>query len=119
MASNSMYQRTVPTAHGDRINLRRARADSVAARLLQEIAPYLKDDDREPWRRLASEAMIKLLCDEGVEVLTDHERERLGLPARGPDGWTAEELVALEQQRLEVLSRPLFAPIPAPAKRTD
>lgn len=43
----------------------------------------------------------------GVEVLTDAYRASLGLPPRTTDGWTAEEIVALEQQRLKAMYEPM------------
>lgn len=87
-----------------RINLRRKRAMSLVAAILQQINPYLKDDGRH--RRDAHDALMRVFVEEGVEVLTDHVRMTLGLSPRGPDGWTDEEIRALDLRRLELLLDP-------------
>lgn len=87
-----------------RIDLRRNRAQQFTAMVMNTIAQHV--DDREQMRCIHDD-LFKLMHDHGVEVLTDAARHEAGLPARGPDGWTAEELIALEKKRLEMLSRPL------------
>lgn len=44
---------------------------------------------------------------EGIEILSDQMRSDLGLPPRGPDGWTMEEIMALEERRLEMMRAPM------------
>jgi hypothetical protein len=93
-----------------RPNLRRRRVDAMVAAVLQQIGPYLSDERHA--RRDAAYALMNMFWEEGVEVVTDHVRQEAGLPPRGPDGWTAEELIALEQRRLEAMLRPLSVTIP-------
>lgn len=92
-----------------RMDLRRRRAQLLMHMVMDAVDPFLCDHDPEignPRRRL-HDALFRTFMEQGVEVLTDHEREQHGLPARGPDGWTTEELVELERKRLEALARPL------------
>lgn len=72
----------------------------------QEIAPFL---ERGADERLLMKKLFALCMQRGVEVLTDADRATLGLPARTTDGWTAEEIVALEQRRLKAM----YAPMPS------
>lgn len=90
-----------------RFDLRKQRAMSLAAHIMQELRPYI--DDREQGR--AHDALLRLLYTEGVEVLTDHTRNEAGLPPRSGDGWTYDEIRALEQRRLEVMFNPNPGPI--------
>jgi hypothetical protein len=93
-----------------RLNLRQRRADALAHAIMHAIWPHIPDCDhtyRQHTRWKISEALRRLLMDEGVEVLTDHTRHELGLPPRDPDGWTADEIVAMERVRLELMLRPL------------
>lgn len=93
----------------DRPNMRRRRAESIARAMLDAVTPFLMETGSE--RRDAYYAMLTILCDEGVEVITDHTRSEANLPPRGPDGWTFEELAALEARRLAVLTQPLTVPL--------
>lgn len=86
-----------------RINLRHRRAMSLTSAVLKEIEPFL---DYEYRRRDIYDAIFHLFSQEGVDVLTDYDRQQHGLPPRGPDGWTVEEMMALEQRRLELLTNP-------------
>ena len=58
------------------------------------------------------DCLTDLLMEKGLEVISDYDREQAGLPRRGPDGWTADELVALEKSRLEMLFRPFSVTVP-------
>jgi len=110
-----------------RANAREMRARSVAAVLMGVLDPYLdelsrlNDIVRSVDEGLASSkgdrprgdvynALMTTLMELGVEVITDDMRNQVGLPARGPDGWTPDELIALETARLDAITRPL-API--------
>ena len=88
----------------ERVNLRQLRAQSLAHAIFDAVRPFIDDEHY----RDVMYALEDLFRDKGVEVLTDLDRQQYGLPARGPDGWTAEEIVALEQKRFDAL----FAPPP-------
>ena len=45
----------------------------------------------------------------GAYLMTDKDRDAIGLPPRGPDGWTAEEIVAFENYRMQEITHPLYA----------
>lgn len=94
-----------------RVDLRKHRARSLLAQFLNLVDPYLADDAQRD--RLAND-LGKLFYEEGVEILTDHDRAMMGLPPRGPDGWTAQELWALEKRRLDLMSQPISMTIPSP-----
>lgn len=93
-----------------RIDLRRRRIQPLIAEILQIVSRHLSEDDyrRNAMRELHDELFDKLF-DQGIEIVTDHTRAEIGLPPRGPDGWTVAELLALEQVRLEMLTRQLRA----------
>ena len=102
------------TALSKRIDMRRRRAYVLASSIMQELQHLIPDaNHREAYDRLRD-----LLTAKGVEVLTDHDREQLGLAPRGPDGWTVEEILALEQLRVIALTRPISMTVPAKAPRS-
>jgi hypothetical protein len=86
-----------------RLNLRRKRAEAMTVAILSEISRFLDYEDR---RRDIYDAIFELLNKEGVEVITDHTRQELGLPPRDGYGWTADEIRAYEMRRLELMMRP-------------
>lgn len=90
-----------------RVNLRRRRSEALVNAVLASIRPNLGHGADE---RSIYEALMELFTDRGVEMLTDHDRQLLSLPPRGPDGWTAFEIAALERFRLEMLTRPVMVP---------
>lgn len=94
------------------LDLRSTRARSVAHVIMQIIEPYLKDDVHlcVDLKQELQERLISLLSEKGIEVLTDYHREKLGLPLRNDQGWTIEEIIALEQKRLELLTKPPMLP---------
>lgn len=88
-----------------RFNLRKRRAETLIHAVIREVEPLLRDEPRimeELYKRL-----IDLFHAEGVEILTDYSRSELGLPPRGPDGWTPQEILALEEKRLELIRGPI------------
>lgn len=88
-----------------RPDLRYRRAQSLAHAIRQEIEPFLpRGADQRP----LMDKLFALCMQRGVEVLTDADRTTLGLSPRTTDGWTAEEIVALEQQRLKAMYEPLL-----------
>ncbi len=86
----------------ERHNLRNMRADVLGHEILSRLRPFIEPGQEKD----AYNALISLLRDKGVEIITDDMRKDMGLPPRGPDGWTVEEMMALEQRRLEILHKP-------------
>jgi hypothetical protein len=82
---------------------RRRRADMLAARIFSSIKDLVSDRAR----RHVYAAIIDTLMAEGAEVVTDEMRAQAGLPERGPDGVTTEELWLLEEFRIQAMQRPL------------
>ena len=93
---------TTAAAKIERLNLRETRARQMASHIIHTLRPYLAEDCMPS----AYNALMETLMIDGVEVLTDHDRDVHGLPPRGEDGWTHEELVALESSRLGKLVTP-------------
>lgn len=93
-------------------DLRRNRAMQFTAAVMNKVGPYIRDETGHEMRD-AHDALFELFFQEGVDVITDHDRAEAGLPPRGPDGRTVEEMVALEARRLEMLTRPLAVFVPA------
>lgn len=98
--------RGVPRSSYDfhRPDLRQQRAQSMTHAIRQEIEPFL---ERGTDQHSLMEKLFVLCMQRGVEVLTDADRALLGLSARTTDGWTAEEIFALEQQRLKAMYEPM------------
>lgn len=96
------------TGYMDRVDARRLRAEVLVHDVLQKLRPYIAEgSEREVYY-----ALLESFCQQGVEVLTDHVRHELGLRPRGPDGWTADEIMALEQHRLHRLLAPIAVTTP-------
>lgn len=94
-----------------RADLRRMRADALGHRIMQVIRPFL-DPENDRALRDAHYALHDLLMERGVEVLTDADREKAGLEPRTVDGWTPQEIAALEAVRLQLLLQPVKYLIP-------
>jgi hypothetical protein len=92
-----------------RTDLRRKRAHSLVAAVLKELRGHLDDYEVE---RAVAHAMERVFSQEGVEVLTDYDRAQIGLPPRSGDGWSMDEVIALERMRLEALCKPMAMTIP-------
>ena len=90
-------------------NLRRIRAQSLVAQILQIVGKHMSDEDRrrKAMRDLTYE-LFEAMEKAGVQIVTDETRREAGLPPRGPEGWTIEELCALEERRLEALGAPII-----------
>lgn len=82
---------------------RELRARNLASLITKELdelmAPSLRN---RIWAQL-----YDLFYREGVEILTDHDRQSVKLPVRNGDGWTTEELFALEKFRVQALYGPI------------
>ncbi len=88
---------------------RRMRADALM-NLIIRTALECKEDTTEDPHRFEQELYERLgaeLNKYGAEIISDSDRAQYGLSPRGPDGWTAEEITALEQKRLEALTKPM------------
>ena len=55
----------------------------------------------------AYDELIGELHKYGAEIIGDMDREAAGLSPRGPDGWTLEEIAALERKRWETFLAPI------------
>lgn len=84
-------------------NVRRRRAESLAHTSLSEIRKFI---DPEIEREVFS-ALLHLFTQQGVDVVTDLDRQQLGLPPRGEEGFTRYELWAMEKARLDALLKPM------------
>lgn len=89
---------------------RRRRAMSLTSRVMDIVRDHV---DHADWRKIYDE-IFDVFSLEGVEILTDLDRQLYGLSPRGPDGWTVEEIVALERLKLEAMLKPLSIIIPMP-----
>lgn len=98
-----------------RPNHRYHRAMRLQAELMHRLAPLfdqVQGADEFDLYKHAARAIHELLMTEGVEVMTDADRQQAGLPPRGPDGWTMDEMLAFEKYRLEwmIKPRPMLIP---------
>ena len=78
----------------------------IVASVVQIVAKHVPRDSLEP----ISRDLMELLHDAGAEIITDYTRAELGLSPRGRDGWTSEEIIALDQRRLDAMTRPILFP---------
>lgn len=101
----------------ERLNIRERRAQSLTAAIMNIVRPYVCEHDYGPRHRMReiSEKLQTLFFQEGIEVLSDYDRQQYGLPPRGPDGWTTDEVVALERRKLEILTKPIVLEMPTAA----
>lgn len=100
-----------------RMDLRRRRAEvlaNVVMGKLRDAIPY--DHQKDVYY-----AILEVFHQEGVEIITDYTRQEAGLSPRGHEGWTLEELHALEEKRLEALRRPIpyMMPMEVLVKESD
>ncbi|MCF1468533.1 hypothetical protein FS764_16625 [Agrobacterium vitis] len=91
-------------------NIRKRRSNEITALLMRElqdfVAPKIQNEVYYTIKNTL-EAM-------GAELVTDECRRQIGLPPRDQNGWTADELIALEHFRLMMLIKPLQINIPKP-----
>jgi hypothetical protein len=100
-----------------RADLRRVRAQLLLAEVMRIVRGEVPDCEEvyeSDCLRAITRKLEDLFRQDGVEVLTDYTRQEMGLPPRGPDGWTIEEIHAMERLRLERMTAPLpmFIPLP-------
>lgn len=94
-----------------RMDLRRRRAETLAHAALRKLDLLLENDSRS--QEAAFYALLELFMDNGCEVLTDLDRQQIGLSPRDREGWTADEVRALEALRLKELLRPVYFLLPS------
>jgi hypothetical protein len=108
------------TAFGalERSDRRFMRSRVLVAEIMHIISPML-DPESDP--RQVLNALYELFMTQGIEILTDFDRSDLGLPPRDKRGWTAEEILALEKRRLEMLMSPVSMRsfVQPPSKESD
>jgi hypothetical protein len=91
----------------ERADKRRMRAMALTSLIMQIVGKYVpRDQERDCMRDLSYE-LQEALEKAGAEIVSDYDRQQYGLPARGPDGWTMEEIIALEKRRLEIMRAPI------------
>lgn len=91
-----------------RVDKRRLRAMALTAQIMQIVSKYVPYDRERDLHRDLHYELQEALEKVGAEVVSDFDRQQYGLPPRGPDGWTMEEIIALEQRRMEIM----LAPVP-------
>ena len=87
-------------------DLRRVRAQVLEHLVMSIIDRHICDHGEDDPRREIADKLFEELYNGGYEIISDYERERLGMPPRGEEGWTAEELIVLEKRRLDDLMKP-------------
>ena len=80
-------------------NLRYQRAQMLCAELIHRIIPHIDQRGDTDLRAIARE-IEGLFVEDGVYVLTDADRECMGLPPRDARGWTPHEVAAYERRML-------------------
>lgn len=91
----------------ERIDKRRLRAMALTAQIMQIVGKYVpRDRERDCMRDLTYE-LQEAMEKHGAEIVSDFDRQQCGLSPRGPDGWTMEEIIALEKRHLELMFSPL------------
>lgn len=91
-----------------RTDRRRLRTMAFEQEIMHIVGKHISDEDRaHDCMRAISRELFEKLHAEGAEIITDETRSEMGLPPRGPDGWTTDELIALETRRLEMMKAPM------------
>jgi hypothetical protein len=101
----AMSQKLTATAHLNRMDLRLRRAQNLCAALMHAIEPHI-DRRGETSMSDVHRVMLGILHDKGVEVLTDYDRQEMGLAFRDTLGWTTEEIHAYDRRMLEAMIAP-------------
>lgn len=102
--------------HMTRVNRRMLRSRVFVSILMDIVHEYMKRHDRNERdprdaERYVYERLMETCEQHGIELISDEDRKLVGLPPRGPDGWTDEEIIALERVRLELMLRPVISAI--------
>lgn len=84
-------------------DLRRLRAQRLTGAIMNEISRLIEGDNAREINR----AIYDLLWRSGADMITDHDRSNAGLPDRGNNGYTHDELHILEAKRIQMLLSPM------------
>lgn len=87
-------------------DLRRMRALALTSHVMSIVSPFITDYENNAERN-AYDALFRTFYDAGVEVVTDADRVANGLPERGPNGWTVEEMHVMDSRIREAMLRPM------------
>jgi len=106
----------------ERIDKRRLRAMVLTSQIMQIVGKHVPYDRERDILRDISYALQEAMKKVGAEIVSDFDRQQYGLPPRGPDGWTMEEIMELEKRRFEIMyaTRPpmIVASSPLPGEMT-
>ncbi|MGI9251303.1 MAG: hypothetical protein ACR2PR_08905 [Pseudohongiellaceae bacterium] len=83
-------------------DMRRIRTNHALALIMKEAQAYIP----EPEYSMFVSRLKAYMDKEGVCLVSDFDRNVYGLPPRDKWGWTEDELIALEECRVEELRRP-------------
>jgi hypothetical protein len=89
----------------DRREMRAQQVVSLALMAAERTFPY--DIITRRQMKAFADELQKQFMENGVEVLTDWHRTQMDLPARGPDGWTMAEIIAMDDYLLKIHAQPL------------
>ena len=100
----------------ERQNLRYARAMKLTSAVMDRIDKYIprRSEDYTPVK-IHSE-ILEFLMAEGVELLTDFDRNEMGLAPRDSSGWTQQEIRAWDARLLMAALSPMPGFIPMEKK---
>lgn len=87
-----------------RVDRRRRTADALTHLLDRAIAPFLSEERHA--REDAMRAIHGVLMQKGIMVLSEGDRQEMGLPLRDDLGWTDDEIRAYESRFLLSLLEP-------------
>lgn len=90
-------------------NLRRIRAEQLAAGLMAEISDL---DLPGNTRGEIYDRILWVLMKNGAHIWTDRDREEAGLEPRDSQGWTPSEKIQREKERIEFMTSFLTTPMP-------
>lgn len=78
---------------------------AVAHMIMSAIGKHIPDDGHS--RRHAVEDLLNALDTAGIDIITNEDRARAGLPPRGELGWTDQELHIIDLMRQRALLEPM------------
>lgn len=115
-ATELLYREGRPDRFLAPMDLRRQRATVLAAEVMRLVDPYICEHGEARGHRDVFDALYRMFWNGGFDIISDMDRAKAGLPPRGYSGWTADELRALERQRLVALMTPPQMIVPVELK---